>query len=138
MSLRPSADPAKLDTRMIAMLITMSAWWLLWILYLSWLAQQPGKLRWRSVFVPQLPRFQFRFRLRRIRIKEIMLVVLIVAIDAGLTMALRPRQLASEFIAADLGTLAIALALGSFLVCTRTGFAALSILISIVAAITHM
>ncbi len=122
---------------MIAMLITLCAWWLLWILYLSWLAQQPGELKWRVIFVPQLPRFRVRTRYRRIRIKEIMIVVLIVAIDAALTMAMCPTHLASGFLAADLGTLAIALALCSFLVFTPRELVALSVVISIVATITH-
>jgi hypothetical protein len=130
---RPSWMP-----RMIAMLITLSAWWLLWVLYLSWLAQQPGELKWRRIFVPQLPRFRFCVRFRRVRIKEIMFVVLIVAIDAGLTMAMCPRQVARGCIAADLGTLAIVLTLGSFVALTQHGFAVLLVVISIVATGIHM
>jgi hypothetical protein len=123
---------------MIAMLTTPIAWCVLLILYLSWLTRKPGNLTWRALLAPPRPRFRLRFRSRRIRIKEIMLVVLIAAVDSGLTMAMCPRQLASGFIAADLGVLAIALALGSFVACTPRVYAASAIVISIFASITRM
>jgi hypothetical protein len=95
---------------MFTLLLGVGGCWILPALPLDWLLHKPPGLPWQDFVASAWP----RLRVRRMRVGELMLLVLVVSIDAAATLAMAPASLASTLVVADIGILSIVLAIASF------------------------
>jgi hypothetical protein len=91
-----------------------------------WLLRKPANLALRDYCIAASP----RLRRRGLRLKELMLVVLVVSLDAAMTMALFQRSSALLLISADLAMFAIVLAIGLFVTLSPTQWASVIVLLA--------